>query len=661
MRQLKIALLCDYDDGVASTILDHLDAFDRFSMHDFTRVPCMYGVSNSMNLANFDGIVIHYSLAACIDAFLSPIMRIKIRYFTGYKLVYVQDDYRFIDDTVATLAALRIDVLFALTGPDIIDQVYPPRKLPGVRRETTLAGYVPHSLLHRPVPAVSERRIDVGYRARRLPAWLGSYGQEKSIIADRFQVDAKRFNLSVDISCAESDRMYGERWIRFLSDCKAVLGTESGASVFDFTGEIQRRVEAHVAAEPDVTFEKLRDLYFRDVDGRIVIGVISPRCFEAASLRTLMIMYSGEYSGRMQPWRHYVPLSRDHSNIDEVVSVLRNHDQAQDIVDRAYREVACAERNSYAALARQFDGAIMDLVRDAPNRGSALRANPFGAGDTYTEPPTGEQEIEEELQEIEGELEKVLQRNRTVVRYRRLATRLVQYCLPVLGTALRILGRKRALLVREGLRRRWRLWLMRSPDPPSSVSDESSVQASNRLYRLYHAHRSNDRAWNAAQTARDEEVLRDIERFVQAVPELWVTVRSDRLPHTLCLEATLPNEGEKPVMRTQVNHDIDFERVREVFWCPVNLRGFGQGRIYNERVELRGLQTLLSTGDSEGVNVLQSLRVGDALAFSERNGDERSAANHMQWNRTTLSKSTDHCRTIQDTPHGRPGTKQRWW
>ena len=59
-----------------------------------------------------------------------------------------------------------------------------------------------------------------------------------------------------------------------------MLGVESGSSICDFTGEIQKNVENHLKKYPAATFEELRDLYFKGVDGRHSIQVISPRCFE---------------------------------------------------------------------------------------------------------------------------------------------------------------------------------------------------------------------------------------------------------------------------------------------------------------------------------------------------------------------------------------------
>ena len=98
--------------------------------------------------------------------------------------------------------------------------------------------------------------MDVGYRSRRVPAWLGELGREKWRIGERFLTDANSYGLRCDISIKEEDRIYGAKWGHFLTNCRAVLGVESGASVFDFTGEIQHRVEEEERLHPEVTFKE---------------------------------------------------------------------------------------------------------------------------------------------------------------------------------------------------------------------------------------------------------------------------------------------------------------------------------------------------------------------------------------------------------------------
>jgi len=299
--------------------------------------------------------VVHYSLVVSYDTYISPQARQRIRDFPGFKAAFVQDDYRWINDTVDALAFMKINALFPLVGAEIMDLVYSPDRLPNVRRHTVLTGYVPEELTRRLVPPFAARPMDVGYRARKLPAWIGSHVLQKWQIADRFRADAPKYGLKVDLSYHERDRMYGEAWVRFMTRCKAVLGTESGASVCDFTGDIQRQVEAHLSRDPSASFETLRSLYFEQEDGRIMMNVISPRCFEAASLRTLMILYEGEYSGILKPWRHYVPLAQDHSNMDHIVEILRDPVAAQRIVDAAYQEVALNPAYTFRAMVGLVD------------------------------------------------------------------------------------------------------------------------------------------------------------------------------------------------------------------------------------------------------------------------------------------------------------------
>ena len=359
----NLLLLCDYNLYTAQTIFDHIEAFKNFSRNRVLVLPMKGDLPRDLVLDRFDGVLIHYSLTVSNDRYLSSQARLRLRNYDGWKGVFVQDDYRFVNRTVEALKALKIHALFCLAPEDVREAVYSSEKLPRVAKVTVLAGYVQEGLNSLQVLPYVDRKFDVGYRARKLPAWIGSHAQEKSRIAERFLHDAPDYKLQVDISCREEDRIYGEAWINFVQNCKAMLGTESGSSVCDFTGEIQRAVERHEQNFPEASFDELRDLYFKHEDGKVMMNIISPRCFEAASLRTLMILYPGHYSGVLKPWRHYVPLQKDHSNMAEVVSVLRDSASAQAIIQRAYDEVALNPKYSYAAMIEEFDGIVDKTFR----------------------------------------------------------------------------------------------------------------------------------------------------------------------------------------------------------------------------------------------------------------------------------------------------------
>jgi hypothetical protein len=386
-QRLEILLLCDYRETIAATVREHIDSLIACSGHNIRRASILGGLPPRLKLDHFDVVIVHYSLIACHDSYVSAQARKALAAFRGLKAIFIQDEYRFVDATIAAMREIGIDLLFTCVPEPEIEKVYPSERLPSVTKVNVLTGYVPEHLLNKAVRPYKNRPIDVGYRARKVPAWLGELGREKYEIGRIFRDDAASDGLVLDISFREEDRLYGDKWIDFVSDCKAMLGVESGASVFDFTGDIQRGVETHERRNPYVDFQTLKQLYFADAEGKISLNQISPRCFEATALRTLLVMYEGEYSGRMQPWRHYVPLKKDHSNHAEVVAVIKDSARATEIIETAYREVACNPGNTFRAFVEQFDKVISGAFR--PEQRASLPALDNGQFEMLSAPGWG--------------------------------------------------------------------------------------------------------------------------------------------------------------------------------------------------------------------------------------------------------------------------------
>jgi len=357
-RKPRCLVLVDFEAMFIGTVHQHVSALRDFSNLNVDIANVRTLNRFSLDVDGFDVIVFHYSIVIARGFHIDAGLRQRLAASKARKVLFIQDEYRWIDATAEAIGELGISVIFTVLNDDVVDKVYHHPWLKDVRKEITLTGFVDEQLLKRDVPAYAQRPVDVAYRARKLPYWLGSFAMEKWTIGERFREEAGRFGLSCDISSDESARLYGGCWIQFLAGTKAVLGTESGAGVCDFTGTIRADVDAATDREPGISFEAVRDRLLRDSDGLVVIHVISPRIFEAAALKTLMINYPGEYSGRLVPWRHYVPLEKDHSNIEDVVRVVRDPDRAQQIIDAAYREVACNPDNSFRAMVRHFDRVV---------------------------------------------------------------------------------------------------------------------------------------------------------------------------------------------------------------------------------------------------------------------------------------------------------------
>lgn len=350
IKKLEVLLLCDYRPEGAGTVIDHIEAIRDHAGHHVHMLSMFGHLPDEVELDRFDAVVVHYSLILCNDNYVNPIARERLRNYRGLKAVFIQDEYRWVNRAVDALAFIGAQLLFTCVPESEVEKVYPRAKLPLTHKVTVLTGYVPEGLLSIPPKPYGDRPIDVGYRTRKLGAFYGQLAREKWLISDLFEADAERHGLRCDLSHREEERIYGEAWIEFIRSCKAMLGAESGASVFDFTGDLMPAVEAYERDHPEAGFEEIRDLLFPGLDGVIRLNQISPRCFEAAALRTLMILYEGEYSGVLEAWRHYVPLKKDHSNMEEVVAALRDPVRWQQIVDAAYEEIALNPRWSNAGF-----------------------------------------------------------------------------------------------------------------------------------------------------------------------------------------------------------------------------------------------------------------------------------------------------------------------
>jgi hypothetical protein len=359
---LDILLLCNRParGADASTVSDHLDALQRFSRHRVQELSFLRDLPSGLDLSQFDVLVIHYSIAIgyLSEHYIGPEARQRVRDFPGLKVLFIQDEYRLIDAVHDALRFMGIHLLFTCMPEGEVDKVYPEKALPELTKVITLTGYVPQSLVSLEVPRIAERPIDVGYRSRKPPYWLGELGYEKWSIADRFAEHAEGGGLRLDLSYREADRLYGASWKRFVVQCKAMLGVESGSSVFDFDGSLQRSVEEYVAAHPQASFDEVQRRFLAPHEGRIRQNQISPRCFEAAALRTGMVLYEGEYSKILQPGRHFVPLRKDFSNFPRVLEALRDTAALQRMVDCTYEEVARNDAYSYRSFVHRFDEVV---------------------------------------------------------------------------------------------------------------------------------------------------------------------------------------------------------------------------------------------------------------------------------------------------------------
>jgi hypothetical protein len=361
---LSILLLCDDRSSHAPNVLEHIRAFPRFSRHRFDLFdPRSIARSRFLRMDDYDVVVVHYT----VPLYLSEWFREQIAAFGGLKAQFLQDEYRQVDAAAAQMRELGIDLLFSSAPADAVPSVYGPR-LPGVDILPTLTGFVPAELDGRTRPPLKSRQLDVVYRGRSIPFWLGRLGQDKALIGQGFLARAGSTGLRCDIAWTEADRIYGEEWYRFLGSARSTLGTESGASIVDFDGTLQARTDAYLAAHPGASFDEVEREILGPFEGNAVIEAISPRVFEAAALGTAMVNFPGRYSDVIEPWVHYVPLEKDFSNFEKVVSAIRDESLLEGLVQRAHADLVASGRYSLQSFVQGFDREIEARVQPGRRR-----------------------------------------------------------------------------------------------------------------------------------------------------------------------------------------------------------------------------------------------------------------------------------------------------
>jgi hypothetical protein len=339
----------------ASTIMDHVGAFERYSRFGVHLLNTDTALPPKLAELDFQLVIVHYSVFGAGAYVINEDHLEWLRTSRAHKVVFAQDENRYCGHRFWFLDQIGCDTLYTCLEPPEFDKVYRSRtRVPRIR--TNLPGYVSEQMVEdgERLSMPQERRpIDVGYRGREIPAYSGRGGYEKAIIGQRFAELAADSGLVLDIQVLEENRLYGKRWPRFLASCTGVLGVESGVSIFDLDDEVTSEYEELAARGEEIRLEDLKSA--PSLEGNVYYRTIGPRHFEAAALRNCQILFEGRYSGAMEPMVHYIPLRKDFSNIDEVIALFRDPHLRRELTDKAYEDLIASGSYSYRALIERFD------------------------------------------------------------------------------------------------------------------------------------------------------------------------------------------------------------------------------------------------------------------------------------------------------------------
>ncbi len=330
MRKLKVLVLHSLGNPANSPIFlkHHVFALQKYcSEHEYFYHDTT--IDSPWDLAGME-----------VDAIVLDVTFLCARWARGGVFRRLRRDYAFIADSKALKFAFpqdeydcnelldewmcewRVDVVFSVIAQDW-NILYPKYSLTGEIR-LAYTGYIDDSLIAtKPLPW-DNREIDIGYRARKLPPYFGRLGETKWQIGELVKRHCADKKLNSDIVLGDSGTLNGEDWLNFLNNSKFTLGANSGSSLLDPQGNIQRSVRRYLANHPHASFDEVEQTCFPGLDGHYEFTAISPRVLEAGMLGSCQILVEGHYSGILKPWEHYIPIKADASDFDTVFDAMQD-------------------------------------------------------------------------------------------------------------------------------------------------------------------------------------------------------------------------------------------------------------------------------------------------------------------------------------------------
>lgn len=363
-KRKKILLIAYFDPNGVKTIIDHVFVFEKYSKNDID-ILNLYGPSYPRGLElpfprlihKYDVVVIHntvsynvnnlYSLSKSVGGFVN---------FQGLKVLIKQDEHYKTDQIRKFIENEKFRVLFSVLNKENAQKLYDfSCSLKIIQAHT---GYVSDEYLNLKPKPFGERLIDFGYRGSIQPYNFGWLSYEKKSIGDYFfrKLDGGRYK--IDISSARKDRINGEEWFNFLSNCRFILGAESGASIIDRNGEVEKFVNSYLEVNPKADFIEVWEAGLKKYEDNGYYKAISPRHLEAAACGAVQILFAGDYSGLFLPDRHYISLNHDYSNFKEVLERTEDKSFCKSVIENCQKEIINSDELKYRFFIMKFDEAI---------------------------------------------------------------------------------------------------------------------------------------------------------------------------------------------------------------------------------------------------------------------------------------------------------------
>ena len=154
-----------------STIKEHLKSFNKFSKGNL-ELNTFYRPSSKFFRQKFDVIIFHYSIFGSYPFHLREEIVEFASKQDAVKIYFFQDEHQHHDKRIEIIQTLDIQI-YTLADQEFHELLF-KSKLKGVDVYQTLTGFVgDYSIYKSYIKEFSDRTIDIFYRARNLPIYMG--------------------------------------------------------------------------------------------------------------------------------------------------------------------------------------------------------------------------------------------------------------------------------------------------------------------------------------------------------------------------------------------------------------------------------------------------------------------------------------------------------
>jgi hypothetical protein len=384
---MKTLLLYAFSTDFLSYYDDWVDAFQHHFYFDTTAVNLINSDSKQkkcleLEIKKADLIVLHHSMTADTLRYLSPLVSL-LKNRKGKLVSFVGNEVNLpilgMKPKIQILKEIAPDIIATQLLEETGKWLYSECK-----KSTIIS--LPHALNPKkfyPTRPQEKRLIDLGTRSARYGVYIGD--DDRNNIGNFFEKNYKKYGISIDLGIKKRDqsRFDRESWKGFLNCCKGMISTEagsfylekddqtinsivsylkkkknvyvipSGLSFFEKIGRwlppsIKRFLryctkgiilESHRIDE-ETSFEEIKDIFFQKQKRcPFYSKAISSRHFDCIGTHTLNVMFPGRYNDILKPHKHYFPLEKDFSNIQDLIDLLGNSSKVKKITERAYNFV----------------------------------------------------------------------------------------------------------------------------------------------------------------------------------------------------------------------------------------------------------------------------------------------------------------------------------